>query len=178
MSPGERPFRTVVSAAIQQLLGAYNSSAEALRPVVAQIFAVPELAGARAPEAGPGPVGRRSSCEQTFWPLSDTRTSRPSGCPGGAPPDPPRIASMQRAISPRQRTSLVSSPRDCPRPWVLRASPEDSPEDTRARVRAPPVAVRRGDRATLPAPLSSASKNATMPNLDSSSSTGGNFPLT
>jgi NAD(P)-dependent dehydrogenase (short-subunit alcohol dehydrogenase family) len=53
MSPGERPFRTVVSAAIQQLLGPYNSSAEALRPVVAQIFDVPELAGARAPEAGP-----------------------------------------------------------------------------------------------------------------------------
>jgi NAD(P)-dependent dehydrogenase (short-subunit alcohol dehydrogenase family) len=44
MSPGERPFRTVVSAPIQQLLGPYNASAETLRPVVAQIFNVPELA--------------------------------------------------------------------------------------------------------------------------------------
>jgi len=41
----ERPFRTVVSAPIQQLLGAYNATADALRPVVAQIFNVPELAG-------------------------------------------------------------------------------------------------------------------------------------
>jgi NAD(P)-dependent dehydrogenase (short-subunit alcohol dehydrogenase family) len=43
MGPEQRPFRTVVSAPIQQLLDAYNASAEALRPVVAQIFNVPEL---------------------------------------------------------------------------------------------------------------------------------------
>lgn len=43
MDPAERPFRTVVSAPIQQLLGPYNAAAEALRPVVAQIFNVPEL---------------------------------------------------------------------------------------------------------------------------------------
>jgi NAD(P)-dependent dehydrogenase (short-subunit alcohol dehydrogenase family) len=52
MTPDERPFRTVVSAPIQQLLGAYNTSADALRPVVAQIFNVPELAGSRVHEAG------------------------------------------------------------------------------------------------------------------------------
>jgi NAD(P)-dependent dehydrogenase (short-subunit alcohol dehydrogenase family) len=40
-----RPFRTVVSAPIQQLLGPYNAAADALRPIVAQIFSVPELAG-------------------------------------------------------------------------------------------------------------------------------------
>ena len=45
MTPEERPFRTVVSPPIQQLLDAYNASADALRPVVAQIFNVPELAG-------------------------------------------------------------------------------------------------------------------------------------
>jgi len=44
MDPAERPFRTVVSPPIQQLLGPYNAAAEALRPVVAQIFNVPELA--------------------------------------------------------------------------------------------------------------------------------------
>jgi len=43
MAPEQRPFRTVVSAPIQQLLGAYNASADALRPIVAQIFNVPEL---------------------------------------------------------------------------------------------------------------------------------------
>ncbi len=52
MSPRERPFRTVVSAPIQQLLGPYNSTADALRPVVAQIFNVPELAGSRVTEVG------------------------------------------------------------------------------------------------------------------------------
>lgn len=52
MAPEQRPFRTVVSAPIQQLLGTYNASAEALRPVVAQIFNVPELAGSRVVEAG------------------------------------------------------------------------------------------------------------------------------
>jgi NAD(P)-dependent dehydrogenase (short-subunit alcohol dehydrogenase family) len=40
-----RPFRTVVSPPIEQLLAPYNAGAEALRPVVAQIFNVPELAG-------------------------------------------------------------------------------------------------------------------------------------
>jgi len=45
MDASERPFRTVVSAPIEQLLASYNASAEALRPVVAQIFNVPELAG-------------------------------------------------------------------------------------------------------------------------------------
>ena len=43
--PGERPFRTVVSAPIAQLLTPYNETAESLRPVVAQIFNVSELAG-------------------------------------------------------------------------------------------------------------------------------------
>jgi NAD(P)-dependent dehydrogenase (short-subunit alcohol dehydrogenase family) len=50
MAPDQRPFRTIVSAPIQQLLDAYNASADALRPVVAQIFAVPELAGSPGPE--------------------------------------------------------------------------------------------------------------------------------
>ena len=45
MHMGERPFRTPVGAAMQQLLGAYNQAADALRPVVAQVFNVPELAG-------------------------------------------------------------------------------------------------------------------------------------
>jgi NAD(P)-dependent dehydrogenase (short-subunit alcohol dehydrogenase family) len=46
MGSAERPFRTVVSPPIQQLLEPYNAAAEALRPVVAQIFNVPELARA------------------------------------------------------------------------------------------------------------------------------------
>jgi NAD(P)-dependent dehydrogenase (short-subunit alcohol dehydrogenase family) len=41
----QRPFRTVVSAPIQQLLDGYNASADRLRPIVAEIFNVPELAG-------------------------------------------------------------------------------------------------------------------------------------
>ncbi|MES2521323.1 MAG: SDR family oxidoreductase [Gemmatimonadota bacterium] len=41
---GERPFRTVVPAPIEGLLHGYNATAEGLRPVVAQIFNVPELA--------------------------------------------------------------------------------------------------------------------------------------
>jgi len=45
MAPEQRPFRTVVSAPIEQLIDAYNASADALRPIVAQIFNVPELAG-------------------------------------------------------------------------------------------------------------------------------------
>ena len=46
MAPSERPFRTVVSPPIQQLLEPYNAAAEELRPIVAQIFNVPQLAGA------------------------------------------------------------------------------------------------------------------------------------
>ncbi len=49
MDPAKRPFRTVVSPPIQQLLEPYNAAAEALRPVVAQIFNVPELAGVPVP---------------------------------------------------------------------------------------------------------------------------------
>ena len=41
---GERPFRTIVSPPIEQLLGDYNAAADYLRPMVAQIFNVPELA--------------------------------------------------------------------------------------------------------------------------------------
>lgn len=48
MDPGERPFRTLVSEGMQQLLGSFNASAESLRPVVAQIFNVPELGGVAA----------------------------------------------------------------------------------------------------------------------------------
>ena len=51
MAPAQRPFRTVVSAPIEQLLGPYNATADALRPVVAQIFNVPELAGSPVQEA-------------------------------------------------------------------------------------------------------------------------------
>jgi NAD(P)-dependent dehydrogenase (short-subunit alcohol dehydrogenase family) len=47
MAPSERPFRTVVSPPIRQLLEPYNAAAEELRPIVAQIFNVPELAGVR-----------------------------------------------------------------------------------------------------------------------------------
>ena len=50
MPRGQRPFRTVVSAPIQQLLEAYNATADGLRPVVAQIFNVPELAPSPAPD--------------------------------------------------------------------------------------------------------------------------------
>ena len=42
---GQRPFRTVVPEPIRQLLQGYNDAAEELRPVIAQIFNVPELAG-------------------------------------------------------------------------------------------------------------------------------------
>jgi NAD(P)-dependent dehydrogenase (short-subunit alcohol dehydrogenase family) len=56
MAPNHRPFRTIVSAPIRQLLDAYNAGADALRPVVAQIFTVPELAGS----PGPGVPGTRS----------------------------------------------------------------------------------------------------------------------
>jgi len=46
--PGTRPFRTVVSAPIVPLLSPYNETADALRPIVAQIFNVSELAGSLA----------------------------------------------------------------------------------------------------------------------------------
>ena len=46
MEPAARPFRTPVSLAMHQLLDAYNAGADALRPVVAQVFNVPELAPA------------------------------------------------------------------------------------------------------------------------------------
>jgi NAD(P)-dependent dehydrogenase (short-subunit alcohol dehydrogenase family) len=44
MPTGSRPFRTLVSATMEQLLGDYNAAGDALRPVVAQIFNVAELA--------------------------------------------------------------------------------------------------------------------------------------
>ena len=49
MPAAERPFRTPVSPAMQQLLTSYNDAAEALRPIVAQVFNVPELASPVAP---------------------------------------------------------------------------------------------------------------------------------
>ena len=55
MPAAARPFRTVVSAPVEQLLGPYNATAEGLRPIVAGIFNVPELAGAPAPPV-PGDV--------------------------------------------------------------------------------------------------------------------------
>jgi NAD(P)-dependent dehydrogenase (short-subunit alcohol dehydrogenase family) len=45
MPRSERPFRTVVSPPIEQLLTAYNAAAEELRPIVARMFNVPALAG-------------------------------------------------------------------------------------------------------------------------------------
>ncbi len=45
MEPAERPFRTLVSPAMEQLLSSFNAAANELRPTVAQIFNVPELAG-------------------------------------------------------------------------------------------------------------------------------------
>lgn len=45
MPPSARPFRTVVSPSMEQLLASYNAAAEALRPIVARIFNVPALAG-------------------------------------------------------------------------------------------------------------------------------------
>jgi NAD(P)-dependent dehydrogenase (short-subunit alcohol dehydrogenase family) len=45
MPRSERPFRTVVSSGIEELLASYNARAEELRPVVARMFNVPELAG-------------------------------------------------------------------------------------------------------------------------------------
>ena len=45
MPRSERPFRTVVSPPIEQLLDSYNAAAEELRPIVARMFNVPDLAG-------------------------------------------------------------------------------------------------------------------------------------
>lgn len=45
MMPAQRPFRTVVSAPLVELLASYNATAEQLRPGIAQMFNVPELAG-------------------------------------------------------------------------------------------------------------------------------------
>jgi NAD(P)-dependent dehydrogenase (short-subunit alcohol dehydrogenase family) len=44
LSQGQRPFRTLVSAPMEQLLGGYNATADGLRSMVAQMFNVPELA--------------------------------------------------------------------------------------------------------------------------------------
>jgi hypothetical protein len=43
MPAGQRPFRTVPTAALQPLLEPYNAAAADVRQVVAQIFNVPEL---------------------------------------------------------------------------------------------------------------------------------------
>jgi len=43
MEPQARPFRTIVGEAIKPLFEPYNAASEGLRPVIAQIFAVPEL---------------------------------------------------------------------------------------------------------------------------------------
>jgi NAD(P)-dependent dehydrogenase (short-subunit alcohol dehydrogenase family) len=48
MDPASRPFRTIVSAPIEQLLSPYNAVADGLRPIVAHVFNCPELAGAPA----------------------------------------------------------------------------------------------------------------------------------
>jgi hypothetical protein len=46
---GERPFRTVPTAAIQPLLEPYNALAATMRDTVAQVFRVPELTVLGAP---------------------------------------------------------------------------------------------------------------------------------
>jgi NAD(P)-dependent dehydrogenase (short-subunit alcohol dehydrogenase family) len=51
MPAGSRPFRTVVSAPMEPLLAGLNATADALRPVVAQVFNVAELADASHPES-------------------------------------------------------------------------------------------------------------------------------
>jgi NAD(P)-dependent dehydrogenase (short-subunit alcohol dehydrogenase family) len=45
MPAGQRPFRSVLPAPLAQLLDGYNQAAEGIRPIIAQIFNVPELAG-------------------------------------------------------------------------------------------------------------------------------------
>ena len=46
MEAGQRPFRTIVSSAVEALLGTYNEVAEQLRLPLASAFNVPELAEA------------------------------------------------------------------------------------------------------------------------------------
>jgi NAD(P)-dependent dehydrogenase (short-subunit alcohol dehydrogenase family) len=48
MPAGARPFRTIVGAPIQPLLGPLNDIADSLRPIVAGIFGVPALIAADA----------------------------------------------------------------------------------------------------------------------------------
>lgn len=43
MPAADRPFRTALPLRIEQLLGSYNQAAEAMRPLIAQIFNTPEL---------------------------------------------------------------------------------------------------------------------------------------
>jgi NAD(P)-dependent dehydrogenase (short-subunit alcohol dehydrogenase family) len=45
MDAAQRPFRTIVSAPVRPLIEPYNTMAEQLRPIIAQIFNIPELAG-------------------------------------------------------------------------------------------------------------------------------------
>ena len=48
MDPAARPFRTVVSAPVEQLLAPYNATADSLRQPIAAMFGVQELVGAEA----------------------------------------------------------------------------------------------------------------------------------
>ena len=51
---GERPFRTVTTAAIQPLLEPYNALAATMRDTLAQIFKVPELTVLQPPASEDG----------------------------------------------------------------------------------------------------------------------------
>jgi len=44
MPARSRPFLTVVPGSMEQLLGDYNAAADPVRPVMAQVFNVAELA--------------------------------------------------------------------------------------------------------------------------------------
>ena len=55
MDAGTRPFRTVVSAPVEQLLAPYNAAAEAVREIIAQMFMVPELADSSRVRSEPRP---------------------------------------------------------------------------------------------------------------------------
>lgn len=81
MAPfAQRPFRTVVSAPITQLLESYNAAAEQLRPSVAQIFNVPELAGLqRHATAADSPQGWPALLKDCLR-LCDVRSGRSQGC--------------------------------------------------------------------------------------------------
>ncbi len=62
MPSGLRPFRTPVSPAMEQLLGGYNAAADALRPVIAQVFNVPELADPpKIPDVAPSDQASRET---------------------------------------------------------------------------------------------------------------------